>query len=357
VIIRPFHGFALLTLGIAAACATVPPVAITGDPAVSVTAVAETPPVGTANEDAADDPAIWRNPANPAASLIVGTDKKGGLYVYDLKGAQKSFLAAPGLNNVDLVDLYSGRVLVVASDRSDLTTVNLFLAVLDTRTGKLESAGKMAVGAGEGYGICMVKPVRRGEGAIAFSAAKDGTIYRTVITELANWEFIGTTVTFAKIPTQPEGCIADPRTGTFRSGTLYVGEEDAGLWAIDMVSGAKKLVAPIDNKMLVADLEGLAIAPEGTDGGYLVGSSQGDNAYAVWRLPDLTPVGRFRIAAGTFGSTEETDGIELDNRDFGPDFPRGIFIAQDGVNPPKAQNFKYVRWDDVLRALETDSSN
>ena len=108
--IRPYHSFALLSLGIAAACATVPP--IMGDPAVTVTARAETPPVGTANEDAADDPAIWRNAADPAASLVVGTDKKGGLYVYDLKGAQKSFLAAPGLNNVDLVELPDGRVLV-----------------------------------------------------------------------------------------------------------------------------------------------------------------------------------------------------------------------------------------------------
>jgi 3-phytase len=30
------------------------------------------------------------------------------------------------------------------------------------------------------------------------------------------------------------------------------------------------MVAPIDNKMLVAAVEGLAIAPEGRDGGYLV---------------------------------------------------------------------------------------
>ena len=126
----------------------------------------------------------------------------------------------------------------------------------------------------------------------------------------------------------------------------------AGLWAFDTATGAKRMVAAIDNKMLVADLEGLAIAPEGKDGGYLIGSSQGDNAYAVWRLRDMIPVGRFRIAAGTFGSTEETDGIEVDNRDFGPDFPGGIFIAQDGVNPPNAQNFKYARWDDILAALE-----
>ncbi|GAA0755720.1 3-phytase [Erythromicrobium ramosum] len=341
--LRPFHGFALLSLGIAGACATVPP--ITGDPAVTVTARAETPPVGTAREDAADDPAIWRNPANPAASLVVGTDKKGGLYVYDLKGAQQSFLAAPGLNNVDLIEIAGGRVLVIASDRSDLTTVNLFMALLDTTTGKLAPAGKIAVGPGEGYGICMVKPAGS-DGVIAFSAPKGGTIYRTVIRE-AGGAFTGTTTTLAQVPTQTEGCIADPRTGT-----LFIGEEDAGIWVIDMATGAKRMVAPIDNKVLVADVEGLAMAPEGENGGYLVASSQGDNAYAVFRLPDVTPVGRFRIAQGTFGSVEETDGIELDNRDFGPDFPKGIFIAQDGVNAPSAQNFKYVRWDEVLAALE-----
>lgn len=342
--IRPFHGFALLTLGIAAACATVPP--IMGDPAVTVTAVAETPPVGTAREDAADDPAIWRNAADPAASLVVGTDKKGGLYVYDLKGAQKSFLAAPGLNNVDLIELSGGRVLVVASDRSDLATVQLFLALLDIATGRLAPAGKIAVGPGEGYGICMVKPAGR-EGIIAFSAPKSGTIYRTLITE-ANGAFTGTTTTLAQVPTQTEGCIADPRTNT-----LYIGEEDAGIWAIDMSTGDKRMVAAVDNRMLVADVEGLALAPEGTDGGYLVASSQGDNAYAVFRLPGVTPVGRFRIAQGAFGSVEETDGIELDNRDFGPDFPGGLFIAQDGRNAPRAQNFKFVRWDEILAALQS----
>ena len=132
-------------------------------------------PVGTSRADAADDPAIWRNPADPAASLVVGTDKKGGLYVYDLKGAQKSFLAAPGLNNVDLIEIAGGRVLVIASDRSDLATVNLFMALLDTATGKLAPAGKIAVGPGEGYGICMVKPARGGE-VIAFSAPIEAAV-------------------------------------------------------------------------------------------------------------------------------------------------------------------------------------
>lgn len=96
--LRPFQCFSLVALGIAAACATIP----SGDPAVTVTASSESVPVGTVNEDAADDPAIWRNAADPARSLIVGTDKKAGLHVYNLKGEQLSFLEGVGLNNVDL---------------------------------------------------------------------------------------------------------------------------------------------------------------------------------------------------------------------------------------------------------------
>ena len=345
--LKPFHGFALATLGIAGACASIP---VIGDLAVTVTAHAETVPVGTANEDAADDPAIWRNPAEPSKSLIVATDKKGGLYVYNLKGEMLSFMAAPGLNNVDLIGDAEGNVItVVASDRADLATAHLSISALLPETGELILTERIPVGSGEGYGICLgeISP----DGAFtAFSAPKEGTIYRTRISNGANGTIEHQTEVLTTVATQPEGCVVDDRTGT-----LYIGEEIAGVWAIDMETGAKALVAPVGTGMLVPDVEGLALAPEGADGGYLVASSQGDNAYAVYRLPAMTPVGRFRIAAGAFGSTEETDGIELDNRDFGPDFPGGLFIAQDGINPPHAQNFKLARWDEILAALEAGS--
>ena len=79
-ILSPLHLLALPLLSLAA-CATggkEVPVAVriaNATPAVSVTARGETAPVGTPNADAADDPAIWRNAADPAQSLIVGTDK------------------------------------------------------------------------------------------------------------------------------------------------------------------------------------------------------------------------------------------------------------------------------------------
>lgn len=326
---------------LAGGCATAP---IMGDPAVEVTAAVETAPVGTADADAADDPAIWRNAADPAASLIVATDKKAGLHVYGLDGQPKSFLEGGLLNNVDLMELADGTVLVAASERTDPANAKVALFTLDTASGSLTRVSAFDVGPGEGYGICM-GPGRDGADAMIYSPVKDGSLHGQALRWNGGRPAVET-VFREQLASQPEGCVVDARDGT-----LYVGEEMAGIWRFRRGQGPGELVASVDNAMLVADVEGLAIAPEGADGGLLIASSQGDNAYAMFRLPGMEPVGRFRIVAGALGGAEETDGIELKLGDFGRDFPAGLFIAQDGMNEPAAQNFKLVRWDAVLEAL------
>ena len=338
--LRPFHALSIVSLGIAGACASIP----SGDPAFTVTAAAETVPVGTVNEDAADDPAIWRNAVDPAASLIVGTDKKAGLHVYNLKGEQLSFFAGAGLNNVDLAEFADGRVLVAASDRSDLQTAAIQFALLGTRTGVLRPLERVLVGAGEGYGICMSQPNEE-DVLTVFSAPKNGVIYATRIA-LEGDKILSETSELGRVASQPEGCVVDDRTGT-----LYIGEEEAGIWAFSLDTGEKRQVAETGTGMLVADVEGLALAPQGETGGYLVASSQGDNAFAIYQLPEMKPLGRFRVASDTLGAVEETDGIALDPRSFGDDFPGGLFVVQDGKNLPRAQNFKLLRWDDILASL------
>jgi 3-phytase len=333
----------ILTLaGLLAACATTP----VGLPPVEVVAVAETDPVGTAAEDAADDPAIWRNRADPAASRIVGTDKKAGLHVYDLSG-RTLFSETSGLiNNVDLAELPDGRVVVVASDRNDPANARLRVWQMDPANGALTLLATTPGGEGEGYGFCLR---RDGEALHAFSALKHGTVEEYRLTFPGGGELRSEHLRTRRIPTQIEGCVADPRDGT-----LYVGEEAGGLWRFGAEETRGELVVPIDNRYLVADLEGLALIPEGADGGWLVASSQGDNAFAVFRLPGLEPVGRFRVARGAFGSVEETDGIDLVAGDFGPRFPGGLFVAQDGDNAPRAQNFKLVPWAAIKAALGID---
>lgn len=308
-----------------------------------VVAVGETVPVGTANDDAADDPAIWRNPANPAESLIVATDKKAGLYVYGLDGKVRHFDPAGRLNNVDLLDLGLRGVIVVASDRNDPANALLRLYRLDTAAGKLQPLGTVPGGAGEAYGLCLLS---RGEAVHAFSVLKDGKVEEVAIT-LGEGAPQARTVRSLRLASQTEGCVADARNGA-----VYVGEEGAGIWRFAEGATTGELVAKADGRFLVADVEGLALLPEGAGGGWLAASSQGDNAYALYRLPAMTPAGRFRIAQGRFGATEETDGIELIGGDFGPDFPGGLFVAQDGDNAPAAQNFKLVAWDAILKAVQ-----
>ena len=325
-----------------AGCAGQAAPAITGLPPIAVTASGETAPVGTGRADAADDPAIWIDPANPGRALIIATDKKAGLHVYDLDGKDLAFLKSGLVNNVDVVG-----DIIVASDRNDGLNAHLAVYRLDGAKPALTALGRAAAGSGEAYGLCLKKtaPSTPTTGAPITAAliVKDGTVRVGTLT-------VDGTPTFSvqwehKIATQSEGCVFDGET-------LYVGEEVGGLWELkqDGTGAAARLVAPIDNQRLVADLEGLAtIDHKGQR--YLIASSQGDNAYAVFRLPGVAYVGRFAVTAGAFGATSETDGIEAVAGNFGAAYPDGIFLAQDGDNAPRAQNFKLVRWDQIAAAL------
>ena len=321
-----------------AGCAASGPV-ITGLPPVQVAASGETAPVGTNRADAADDPAVWVDPKNPGRALIIATDKKAGLHVYDLAGRDVAFIEAGLVNNVDR----AGDI-IVASDRNEGVTAHLAIFRLDGAAPAITALGRAPAGSGEAYGLCLKKSAP-GEPITAALIIKDGTVRVGTVGLPA-----GSAPTFSiewehKIPTQSEGCVFD-------GDTLYVGEEVGGLWELkqDGKGAAARMVAPIDNQRLVADLEGLAtIDHKGQR--YLIASSQGDNAYAVYRLPSLDYIGRFAVAEGAFGATSETDGIEAVAGNFGPAYPDGIFIAQDGDNGAKAQNFKLVRWDQIAAAL------
>ncbi|NBC35220.1 phytase [Novosphingobium sp. FSY-8] len=332
----------------AMACTAVAQVAQpTGTPVVTadVQARGETRPVASGKGDAADDPAIWRNRHQPRRSLIVATDKKAGLYAYGLDGRIRDYSADGRLNNVDLLDMGRHGVIVVASDRNDPARAALRLYRLDTTHARLRPLGTVPGGMGEAYGVCLMPA---GRGLHAFSVLKDGTIAQVAIRLTRNGAR-GRVVRHLQLASQSEGCVVDPR-----SRTLFVGEEDRGIWAFDArANGARqgRLFAPVDQRHLFADVEGLAIMPRGRHGGWLIASSQGDNAYALFRLRDGQPAGRFRIAAGRFGATQETDGIAAAAGHFGRQYRHGLFIAQDGDNAPDAQNFKLVSWADIRRAL------
>src|SRR5256885_2032975 len=89
----------LAGIGAAAAEGSSPTEDIVLTPAVRI----DTDPVPSTG-DAADDPAIWIHPTHPEQSLVLGTDKRGGLHVYGMDGHERSVVsdgARP--NNVDVL--------------------------------------------------------------------------------------------------------------------------------------------------------------------------------------------------------------------------------------------------------------
>ena len=97
---------------------------------------AETEPVPPGGD--ADDPAIWLDPDDPAKSTIIGTDKLGGIAVYDLAGDQIQYLADGDLNNVDLRDGFPlGGESVTLVTAADATTNRLAIYRVDPATREL----------------------------------------------------------------------------------------------------------------------------------------------------------------------------------------------------------------------------
>lgn len=349
-------------LWLLAGCAAIDPEA-TSDSAkllkgvgTPVPAAGETQAVATQSADAADDPAIWVDPKDSSRAVVFGTDKQAGLYSYDLAGAVTQFIPDGRLNNVDLREGFptpaGPRVLVAASDRGRMGAA---LYLLDPATLKTAPWGLAKLDLAEPYGLCMG---RRGDGFIVIVDGTDGQVRQVRIAAGADGAVVATEERRFAVGSQTEGCVVDDRKGA-----LYIGEEDHAIWRYDLdpASGsARTLVAAAPSAMLQPDIEGLALLRDG-EKTWLIASSQGDSAFAVWRVDGAAPAyaGRFSVMAanGVDGITG-TDGLDAMGGTVGR-FGNGLLVIQDDVdsegealsNARQRQNFKFVDWRAVSDAL------
>ncbi|WP_333611135.1 phytase [Brevundimonas bullata] len=323
----------------------------------AVVAVAETAPVGSPG-DAADDPVIWADPNNPANSLIIGTDKKAGLNLYDMQGRVIQHLPDGKMNNVDLRDgfILGGEpvVLVTASDRTNKAVA---IYRLDTEARRLINIadGVQPTGQGDPYGQCMYRSARTGK-TYVFINDSNGEKRQWELVDAGNSKVRAVRVRDFAFSSQVEGCVADDA-----SGLLFVAEEDVGLWRLSAEpdgGSAMTMVARItENPALKDDMEGVGLYDLGDGRGYLMASSQGNDSYAVFRREgDQAYLGSFIVVAdGARGidGVSETDGLDVTSRNLGPGFEHGAMVAQDGRNvlPGENQNFKYVPWTSIADAL------
>lgn len=385
-------------------------------------------PDGGAEGDA-DDPSVWLHPTDPARSLIIATGKGAGLRVYDLAGklVQRIDAVTDGrYNNVDVaygLRRPDGTLMdvAVASDRGrdglrvwridgDAATPLTDITAADQP--QVFPTRRAADGSGEvanpvtdqhsAYGLTLWHDKASGQVHAIVAQRKEARLaqQRLVVREdgtvsherVRHWDFPYShrgqdlTVENDDDPaldwqSQFEGLVVDGDRAL-----LFAGQEDVGLWRIDLASGKAddkpfyetrgSAKSPFNNpeSRIVRDVEGLALY-RGADGkGYLIASSQGDahgdsqspdpdglhDTFAVFeRDGDNRYLGSFRIkAANGIDAVQECDGAELVSFPL-PGYPQGLLIVQDGYNDdlnnmsgePGATNFKLVSWEAVVAAF------
>jgi myo-inositol-hexaphosphate 3-phosphohydrolase len=325
-------------------------------------AIVETAPVANPG-DAADDVAIWRDPANPARSIVIGNDKLGALEVYDMSGAliqrfDGGFYGnidtrtgmQTGIGSVDIAVTYRLGIRVFGINPTTRQLGN----ITDGATGSIPSP----IG---GEGICLYRSAASGR-MYVFANARDGRVAQFSLTDTdADGLVEGTVVRQWDVGSEVEGCVTDDELGH-----LYISEEDVAIWKY----GAEP-TAPTDPNSRVAvdrpiaagghfrpDAEGLTLVYLPDGGGYLIASSQAGsntlNSYLVYDRLGTNPfIREFRVVDGpSVDGCGWTDGIDALAADLGPGFHRGVFICQDNNNTSPGssgnQNFKFVPLERVV---------
>jgi 3-phytase len=324
-----------------------------GSTVEAATPVAETTPV-LSDGDAAADIAVWVNPADPAASLVIGTDKRGALESYDLKGKRVQRLPRPP-GTVNTVDARTGFPLggrTVALVGTGGRAMSFFR--IDPAGRQLHEVGaRVFPNQWAEVGFCLYHSALSGH-FYAFITEPDGDVNQ--------WELFdqGGLVDARMVRGWPlgsaaKGCVADDETGR-----LFVSEEKSGIWRYNAEPDGSPLdrtqVDKVGGGHLAAAVEGLALVTQPGRRGFLIASSRGDSTFAIYRRGrDHGWLGQREVVDGSAADgCSDTDGIEAVAANLGPDFPAGIFICQDGRNtaPGSAgrQDFKYVRLEQIIDA-------
>ncbi|MBW7475440.1 phytase [Paenibacillus oenotherae] len=328
-------------------------------PTFSVTAQVETDAVED-GEDAADDPAIWLDPANPSNSKLVATNKGGGVLVYDLNGKQLQNYNIGKMNNIDIrydFSLGGKKIDIAAATNRSKNTIDVF--AINGATGELKDvlAAPIRAKMEEVYGFSLYHSLRSGK-FYALALGKEGEFEQYELTDNGKGKIAGKLVREFKLATQSEGLVADDEYGL-----MYIAEEDYAIYKYSAEpSGGLKPLSTVDiadGRRLQDDIEGLTIYYGADGSGYLIASSQGNDSYAVYdRQGSNKYITSFKIKAGEkTDGTSVTDGIDVLGFGLGEQFPYGIFVAQDDSNmngdTELNQNFKVVAWEQIAQGAGT----
>ena len=308
-----------------------------------------------------DDPAIWIHPADVTKSLILGTDKGGNLYTFDLAGKILADRTQTGLarpNNVDIQQrvVLDGRTIDVAIvTERDGGRVRMYRLPEVTPI----DGGGIEVFAGDPpdlrtpMGVALYH--RPSDGALFAIVSRktgpaDGYLWQYRITGDGNggvrFEKVRQFGAFSGGEGEIEAIAVDDD-----SGYVYYSDEWAAVrkYAADPdAPDANRQLAVIGAKGFREDREGISIYKTGAATGYILVSDQQANLFRVYPREGTATGPHDHPEIATIPvSTLESDGSEVTSTPLGPTFPQGLFVAMS-----EGKVFQLYRWEDLASRLK-----
>lgn len=303
-----------------------------------------------------DDPAIWINPADPAKSLIVGTDKnkQGALYVYDLDG--KVVKIVDGLKRPNNVDIVAGLTLggktvdiAVATEREahrlriytlpEMTSVDrgdLLVMNDDPERAPMGIALYRRPRDGAIFAIVGGKSGPAHNYLMQYRVEDDGTGHVKLTLARQFGDYSG--------KKEIEAIAVDAELGY-----VYYSDETHGVHkylADPDAPDADKELALFGTSGFASDHEGISIYKRADGTGYVIVSDQQNNRFQIFPREGRAGHPHEHPLLGTVPvAAIESDGSDVTSVPLGPKFPHGLFVAMSN-----GKVFHYYSWDDFAAA-------
>jgi 3-phytase len=302
-----------------------------------------------------DDPAIWLNSEDLSKSLILGTDKGGAIYVFDLQGKiipEKTVTGMGRMNNVDVAyGMMLGGVatdIALATDRNE-NKIRAF------RLPDMTPIDKGGIEAFEGE----TPELRRPMGLAIYTRASDGALFAIVSRKAGPsggylWQY--------RIEDDGSGSLKLTKVrefGEFNSGKeieavavdnelgfVYYSDETAGIHkyhADPDTPGANNELAFFGTEGFADDHEGISIYKIDDGTGYILVSDQQANTFHIFkREGEADDPHDHQLVKIVTVSTNESDGSDVTNVPVNERFPSGLFVAMSNN-----KTFHFYSWDDI----------
>ncbi len=291
---------------------------------------------------------VWVNPSDASQSTIIGTDKNGGLSVYDLTGKRIQSISG-SFYKVDTRSGFSlgGKdVSIVAADRTDDNSVALFTVNESTRqlTDVTAGAIKLSIG-GNVNGVAMYQSTDSGK-TFLFVSNNRGSIEQFELIDNGQGEVGAVSVRTINVGSSAEGMTADDE-----SGSLFVAQDGVAIWKYGAEANDGSVRVQIDNSdgYVGSQSESLALYKNSDGSGYLIAARQDTNEFVVYDRESGEYVTKFAVSSGSLGKPDSSDAIAVSSGSFGNGLTGGVFVAHDQEDAGSA-NFKVVSWNDIANS-------